>query len=207
MIEKIRRSATLVAQLPPGLQRAARDSYAAGLHVVFVAAACSTFIAYCIRFPVPDKNLTEEPASHPPSSPTRSRHHHHSNKKHVKVASVDSDDETVSSPPNSFPHIPLLADDVSDMSDIGGCHTVEEWSSSDEDDGVVFVNVEPHSRRRRRQRGMSTYESGTATELTVPQVEAAVGPETGFREQTGENEVSPEPYMRRTGHEDRRHNV
>lgn len=203
MIEKIRRSATLVAQLPPGLQRAARDSYAAGLHVVFVAAACSTFIAYCIRFPVPDKNLTEEPASHPPSSPTRSRHHHHSNKKHAKVASVDSDDETVSSPPNSFPHTPLLDDDVSDMSDIGGCHTVEEWSSSDEDDGTVFVNVKPHSGRRRRQRGLSTYESGTATELTVSEVEAAVSPETGLRAQTGENEVSPEPYMRRAGREDR----
>lgn len=51
-IRKIRHSATLVAHLPPELQRAARDSYAVGLRAVFIMAACSTFIAYLVRLPV-----------------------------------------------------------------------------------------------------------------------------------------------------------
>ena len=45
-------SATLVARLPPDLQRAARDSYAIALRAVFIMAACSTFLAYCARLPV-----------------------------------------------------------------------------------------------------------------------------------------------------------
>ncbi|EMD34270.1 hypothetical protein CERSUDRAFT_117143 [Gelatoporia subvermispora B] len=57
MITKIRHSATLVAKLPPDLQRAARDSYAIGLRAVFIMAACSTFLAYLARLPIPDKNL------------------------------------------------------------------------------------------------------------------------------------------------------
>ncbi|OCH86179.1 MFS general substrate transporter [Obba rivulosa] len=57
MITKIRHSATLVARLPPDLQRAARDSYALGLRAVFMMAACSTFLAYLARLPIPDKNL------------------------------------------------------------------------------------------------------------------------------------------------------
>lgn len=41
-----------MATLPPDLQRAARDSYAGSLRIVFIAAACSTFVAYIIRLPV-----------------------------------------------------------------------------------------------------------------------------------------------------------
>lgn len=52
VITKIRHSATLVATLPPDLQRHARDSYAIALRVVFIMAACSTFLAYCARLPV-----------------------------------------------------------------------------------------------------------------------------------------------------------
>lgn len=52
MITKIRHSSTLVAQLPPHLQRAARDSYAIGLRAVFIMAAVSTFLAYLVRLPV-----------------------------------------------------------------------------------------------------------------------------------------------------------
>ncbi|KAF8842637.1 MFS general substrate transporter [Paxillus ammoniavirescens] len=43
---------TLVARLPPDLQRAARDSYAVALRAVFILAACSTFLAYIARLPV-----------------------------------------------------------------------------------------------------------------------------------------------------------
>ncbi|GJE88138.1 MFS general substrate transporter [Phanerochaete sordida] len=71
LITKIRHSATLVAQLPPDLQRAARDAYAGSLQSVFIAAACSTFIAYLIRFPVPDKSLDDDgdDAKSVPSAP------------------------------------------------------------------------------------------------------------------------------------------
>ncbi|KAF9228964.1 vacuolar amino acid permease [Gyrodon lividus] len=60
-ISMIRHSATLVARLPPDLQRAARDSYAVALHAVFVLAACSTFLAYVVRLPLPEKNLDRSP--------------------------------------------------------------------------------------------------------------------------------------------------
>ena len=52
MISKIRHSSTLVAQLPPDLQRAARDSYAISLRAVFIMAAVSTLLAYIVRLPV-----------------------------------------------------------------------------------------------------------------------------------------------------------
>ena len=52
MISKIRHSSTLVAQLPPHLQRAARDAYAISLRAVFVFAAVATLAAYLVRLPV-----------------------------------------------------------------------------------------------------------------------------------------------------------
>lgn len=52
MISKIRHSSKLVAQLPPDLQRAARDSYAIALRAVFIMAAVSTLCAYIVRLPV-----------------------------------------------------------------------------------------------------------------------------------------------------------
>ncbi|EKM56125.1 uncharacterized protein PHACADRAFT_184826 [Phanerochaete carnosa HHB-10118-sp] len=61
MINKIRHSATLVGSLRPDLQRAARDSYAIALRAVFIMAACSTFLAYLARLPIPDKSLDIEP--------------------------------------------------------------------------------------------------------------------------------------------------
>ncbi|PSR72113.1 hypothetical protein PHLCEN_2v12028 [Hermanssonia centrifuga] len=57
IITQIRHSATLVAKLPLELQRAARDSYAIALRAVFILAACSTFLAYLARLPIPDKSL------------------------------------------------------------------------------------------------------------------------------------------------------
>ena len=52
VISEIRHSSTLVAKLEPELQRAARDSYAIALRAVFIMAACSTLLAYCVRLPV-----------------------------------------------------------------------------------------------------------------------------------------------------------
>ncbi|KIP03380.1 hypothetical protein PHLGIDRAFT_121639 [Phlebiopsis gigantea 11061_1 CR5-6] len=64
-ITRIRHSATLVAHLPPDLQRAARDSYAISLRAVFIMAACSTFLAYLARLPIPDKSLDAGPERAP----------------------------------------------------------------------------------------------------------------------------------------------
>ncbi|KAH7911105.1 major facilitator superfamily domain-containing protein [Hygrophoropsis aurantiaca] len=61
IISEIRHSAKLVANLPPDLQRAARDSYAVSLKAVFILAACSTFLAYLARLPIPDKTLEHKP--------------------------------------------------------------------------------------------------------------------------------------------------
>jgi MFS family permease len=57
LIKQIRHSARLVATLPPDLQEAARDSYAISLKAVFTLAACSTFLAYIVRLPIPEKAL------------------------------------------------------------------------------------------------------------------------------------------------------
>ncbi|KAJ8595827.1 MFS general substrate transporter [Rhizopogon salebrosus TDB-379] len=57
IVSKIRHSAMLVGKLPPDLQRIARDSYAVSLRAVFMLAACSTFLAYIVRLPIPEKNL------------------------------------------------------------------------------------------------------------------------------------------------------
>ncbi|KIJ06515.1 hypothetical protein PAXINDRAFT_164671 [Paxillus involutus ATCC 200175] len=65
VISKIRHSATLVSELPPELQRAARDSYAEALRAVFILAACSTFLAYIARLPVPEKSLDKNPRKKP----------------------------------------------------------------------------------------------------------------------------------------------
>jgi len=61
LISNIRHSATLVAKLPPDLQRSARDSYAIALRAVFIMAAVSTFVAYLARLPIPDKKLDRKP--------------------------------------------------------------------------------------------------------------------------------------------------
>lgn len=53
-IQKIRRSATVIAHLPPDLQRAARDSYAKSIHKVFLLAVCAAIMAYIVRLPVSD---------------------------------------------------------------------------------------------------------------------------------------------------------
>ena len=86
-IRRIRHSATLVAQLEPKLQRAARDSYAISLRAVFLLAAASTFLAYLARLPVghvsaslcpshndplvqiPDKSLDSAPRKGSTSAP------------------------------------------------------------------------------------------------------------------------------------------
>ncbi|KAI0690036.1 major facilitator superfamily domain-containing protein [Cytidiella melzeri] len=156
MIEKIRHSATLVARLPPSLQRAARDSYASSLHVVFVAAACSTFIAYCIRFPVPDANLSEEPASCPPPPPHPPLHAQNTKK-------VEADDDSIvsSSTPDSFPNTPLLDGEVSDV-DVHACRAVEMWDSEEEEEPQRgLLAVLPRSRMGR----LSTHGTSEGGEL------------------------------------------
>lgn len=67
-IGRIRESATLVISLPPGLQRAARDSYDRALKSVFVVATCLLLIAYIVRLPIPDKSLDGPGPAEPPSN-------------------------------------------------------------------------------------------------------------------------------------------
>ncbi|KAJ7142080.1 vacuolar amino acid permease [Mycena crocata] len=57
LIMKIRRSSAFIRTLMPEQQRAARDSYSIGLKTVYIFAACSTFLAYCVRLPIPDQDL------------------------------------------------------------------------------------------------------------------------------------------------------
>ncbi|KAJ7490869.1 major facilitator superfamily domain-containing protein [Mycena latifolia] len=57
LIMKIRRSSAFIHELMPEQQRAARDAYALGLKTVYIFAACSTFLAYCVRLPIPDQDL------------------------------------------------------------------------------------------------------------------------------------------------------
>jgi MFS family permease len=59
LISRIRHSSTLVASLPPEIQRAARDSYAASLKTVFIFATTCTFAAFVVRLPIPEQSLDE----------------------------------------------------------------------------------------------------------------------------------------------------
>jgi len=61
LIKRIRQSTRLISNLPPDLQRIARDSYSIGLKSVFFFAACSTLLAYLVRLPIPDKVLESQP--------------------------------------------------------------------------------------------------------------------------------------------------
>ncbi|PPR05173.1 hypothetical protein CVT26_012259 [Gymnopilus dilepis] len=63
LIKKIQHSARLVADLPPDVQRLARDSYAASLKSVFILAASASLLAYIARLPIPDKNLEDRPTN------------------------------------------------------------------------------------------------------------------------------------------------
>ncbi|KXN83412.1 Multidrug resistance protein fnx1, partial [Leucoagaricus sp. SymC.cos] len=73
LITRIRHQARLVALLPPVLQRPARDAYNASLKTVFVYAACSTFLAFLVRLPIPEKDLDSRPTSIEPSPPVQIR--------------------------------------------------------------------------------------------------------------------------------------
>ncbi|KAF7353924.1 Vacuolar amino acid permease [Mycena venus] len=57
LIMKIRRNSAFVRTLMPDQQRDARDSYSLALKAVYIFAACSTFLAYCVRLPIPDQDL------------------------------------------------------------------------------------------------------------------------------------------------------
>ncbi|GLB35644.1 putative major facilitator superfamily protein [Lyophyllum shimeji] len=63
IIRGLRHSSRLIVDLPPDLQRIARDAYAASLKSVFTLAACASLLAYLLRLPIPDKDLNDHPAS------------------------------------------------------------------------------------------------------------------------------------------------
>ncbi|KAI0806672.1 MFS general substrate transporter [Fomes fomentarius] len=103
MISKIRHSSKLVAQLPPDLQRAARDSYAIALRAVFIMAAVSTLCAYIVRLPIPDKpldqprprarSLGELPNPHPTTPAALAEELPQSSNASASATEVERDDE------------------------------------------------------------------------------------------------------------------
>ncbi|KAK0186064.1 major facilitator superfamily domain-containing protein [Armillaria mellea] len=66
-VKSIRQSARLIHDLPPDLQRKARDSYSASLKVVFMFSACCTLLAFLVRLPIPEKDLDSRPKSQVPA--------------------------------------------------------------------------------------------------------------------------------------------
>ncbi|KAF8061819.1 major facilitator superfamily domain-containing protein [Lyophyllum atratum] len=61
LVMKIRHSSQLLTSLPYDLQKIVRDSYAISLKSVFIFSACSTFLAFLVRIPIPDKDLDQKP--------------------------------------------------------------------------------------------------------------------------------------------------
>ncbi|KIJ63392.1 hypothetical protein HYDPIDRAFT_113380 [Hydnomerulius pinastri MD-312] len=100
IINKIRHSAKLVATLPPDLQRAARDSYAVALHAVFVLAACSTFLAFVIRLPVPEKTLDKSPRKEANGAPDAAQAEGQPSGSPAEGQAVHSEDEEEDVSPN-----------------------------------------------------------------------------------------------------------
>ncbi|KAF8521427.1 vacuolar amino acid permease [Hysterangium stoloniferum] len=72
MVHQIRHSSSLVATLPPDLQRHAQASYGIAIQGVFVLAACSSFSAFLIRLAIPEKSLDDEGAPDAPPKPVTS---------------------------------------------------------------------------------------------------------------------------------------
>ncbi|KAK0473934.1 major facilitator superfamily domain-containing protein [Armillaria novae-zelandiae] len=70
-VKSIRQSARLIHDLPPDLQRKARDSYSVSLKAVFMFSACCTLLAYLVRLPIPEKDLDSRPKSHVPADESR----------------------------------------------------------------------------------------------------------------------------------------
>ncbi|EJD45976.1 vacuolar amino acid permease [Auricularia subglabra TFB-10046 SS5] len=72
LIQKIRHSSKLVAQLPPDVQEPARAAYAVALRAVFICAACSTFTAFLVRLPIPEQSLDRDATPSTTAAPTPS---------------------------------------------------------------------------------------------------------------------------------------
>ncbi|KAI0355184.1 vacuolar amino acid permease [Trametes cingulata] len=135
VISKIRHSSTLVAKLPPDLQRSARDAYAISLRAVFILAAVSTLLAYLVRLPIPDKPLDQ------PRPRSRS----------------------INELPNPHPATPAdLAEEIAESADAPAATELSDEdieagskdSDDEDDDGLPPIRTRAPQRRR-----LSTYES------------------------------------------------
>ncbi|KAH9890458.1 vacuolar amino acid permease [Cubamyces lactineus] len=138
-ISKIRHSSTLVAKLPPDLQRAARDSYAISLRAVFIMAAVSTLLAYIVRLPIPDKPL-DQPRP-------RSRSVNELPNPHPANAAELAEEIAESTAR------PEEAPELSDEDLEAQSNSVEEEDGDDDD------SCPPITTRAPRRRRLSTYES------------------------------------------------
>ncbi|KAG9310523.1 major facilitator superfamily domain-containing protein [Chiua virens] len=72
IISEIRHSFSLVVSLPPDLQRAAQDAYAASLRTVFMVGTCSLLVSYFIRLPIPEAPM-EKRSEHADRTDSESR--------------------------------------------------------------------------------------------------------------------------------------
>jgi len=147
LIRQIRQSARLVASLPPDIQSAARDSYAISLRAVFTLAACSTFLAYIVRLPIPEKELEYRPLRKRSSVTERSSVHTQNSvpdeslsNGNVNGAGPSSTSPTPSTTPQTF---------------CGSPDTTSPSGSETEDDHAVPFPVRPSPRPRR----LSMFES------------------------------------------------
>ncbi|CDO71943.1 hypothetical protein BN946_scf184940.g90 [Trametes cinnabarina] len=148
-ISMIRHSSTLVAKLPPNLQRAARDSYALSLRAVFIMAAGSTFLAYIVRLPIPDKPL-DQPRP-------RSRSINELPNPHPASAAELAEEirESVAGPEQATE---LSEEDTDEQSDLG----------EDDEEETRGVPIKTRAPRRRR---LSTYESSEGVlDLEDPEI-------------------------------------
>ncbi|KAF9445772.1 MFS general substrate transporter [Macrolepiota fuliginosa MF-IS2] len=106
LIARIRHQATIVATLPPEFQRPARDAFNASLKAVFIYAACSTFLAFCVRLPIPEKDLdSRPPAVESPQPP-------------AKNITLDREEEDETVPPSRASETETVAvedDEVDDL--------------------------------------------------------------------------------------------
>ncbi|KAI0668302.1 vacuolar amino acid permease [Trametes maxima] len=139
IISKIRHSSTLVAKLPPDLQRSARDSYAISLRAVFIMASVSTFLAYLVRLPIPDKPLDQpRPRTH---SVDELPNPHPTNPAELREELEESADV------RAREDVTELAEDRDDVE-------AQSRSGSDDEDGLPPIRTQAPKRRR-----LSTYES------------------------------------------------
>ncbi|KAJ7169257.1 MFS general substrate transporter [Mycena crocata] len=147
LIRSIRRSSEVIRTLEPEQQQAARDSYASGLKAVYIFAACSTFLAYLVRLPIPDQDLDKAQRARRPRRAT------------TISLPPDRDANANGTAPPSTPAAPVTIPSTPPIDSADVTDSDSDTDTDGEHTAVASTIPERPGARRVPRRRLSTYES------------------------------------------------